>query len=336
VHLLSRLATQHEIKNYAFNSSFENATISNSWIAYGLTASRDTTYIQFGTYCCKLVSTSGGQELDQIITFEGQDKIDIGDIFNLSIYIYQTASNSCIISISELNAGGSIIGTGSTATTGTDTGVYTRLDVSRTVMSGLCTRLLIKIISASAMTAYIDGVMLVRGIDPIGYNLVNSSDATTGTGNADNAATYLYDTVAVDTESVDLAHPYALVKKGESPWSHLKNISEALIPRQLGMTSDGVLKITTGYNETDPPVLGDITNVASVGTTLEVDATNSIKVTGVLINKETTKQLISSGTDIDGMIKNAGGQLQHPITSGSYLTLYGATEIEIPYKDANS
>jgi hypothetical protein len=121
------------------------------------------------------------------------------------------------------------------------------------------------------------------------------------------------------------------LNKGDTAWDHLKDINEALIPRYVGETCDGVLKFDFAYNETDPAIIGAIEDVASIQTSLDVNQENSIKVEGIIIDKTKPEQVLWDGSNT--LVTNSGGKPMHPIASASYLDIHGATTIEAKYSE---
>jgi len=337
VHSIARLATKKEIRNYVFNSNGDNATPSNSWTASGLTLTRDGlgSYSQFGPYSLKAVSTAAGDYFRQVIKFETTDLIDIGDIFNLSAYIYQGTASMVKIQIEELTSAGALVGAATETACGTDTGIFTKVNVYRTILSSTCTQLRITFMSLGASTFYTGGVMLIRGIDPIDYAVINDADGTSGSGSADNAAVEYYDTVAIDADAVDIVHPYAMLAKNTTPWTALKKIGDASIARYIGMTPDGVFHFDAAINEADPSVMADIEDVGAIGTSLEIQSANSIKVYGAIIEKETAVSEIWNIKNVSGIVTDSGGSPKNPILNGAYLSIAGATTIEAVYEDAD-
>jgi hypothetical protein len=333
VHLLTRLVTKHEIRNYALDSSGEDATSSKSWAVSGagITLSSSGTYKQFGSASLKCIATGAGDFIRQVIKFETTDFIDKGDVFNFSAYVYQGTASTVKIQIEELNNAGALIGSASETACGTDTGVFTRVNVSRTILSALCTELRVTFYAVGASTFYCDGIMLTRGIDPVDYFLLNANVGASGIGSAESAATYLYDTVAIYADEVTLSHPYAIVNKGETVWDHLKDIRDATLANYIGMTADGVLKYQVAYNSVDPAPLGAIENVSSISTSLDVNQANSIKVEGILIDKAPNEKLLWDGAGI--LLAGPNGKPLHPITDGAYLTVQGASTIEAKYQE---
>jgi len=331
-HSIARLVTRKEIKNYALNSSGENATPANSYTATGLTLTRENTRAQFGTYSLKASATTG-QKFVQIIKFETDDLIDVGDVFNFSSYIWQGTASAVKIQIEELTSAGVLVGTASETSCGTDTAVFTRINVSRTILSSTCTQLRITWYAVGNSTFYVDGVMLTRGIDPIDYFLLNATDGASGSGSADLAATTTYDTVAFDCDAVDVEHPYALVDRGSTAWDALKKIGDASIASYIGMSPDGVFEFKVRYNSADMPNMGDIEDFGGIATSLDVDGANAVRVHGVIIDKETNPTQLWTASEAAGFLTDEGGKLKHPITSAAYLAVSGATTIEMKYKE---
>jgi len=331
MHLYPRLVTKHEIRNYSLNSSFENATIGNSWLNSGMSVfERSNTYAQFGTYSMKCTADTINDSVSQYVTFVGTDKIDVGDTFNLSMFIRQDTSQAIVVQLFEYFDTTSLSILDAVAT-GTDTNVFTRVNITHTIQGATCNRIRIRISAVATCTFYVDGVMLTRGIDSADYFLINSADGASGIGSADSAATYLYDTVAIDTEEVTLSHPYAIINKGDTVWEHIKDIGDATLARYIGMTADGVFKYATAYNETDPTALGAITDVSGISTGLDSNEVNSIKVEGMVIDKATENVVLWDGTG--SLLRDAGGKVRHPIASGASLSVNGATTIEARYSE---
>lgn len=331
-HSIARLATKKEIRNYVFNSSGENATPSNSFTNSGGTLTRDNTSVLFGSYALKYVATGAGQYYRQVIKFESNDKIDVGDKFNFSVFINQGTASMVRIKMEELTSAGALVGTESYSDSGTDTGVFTRINVSREIAASTATQLRITIYALGASTFYADGFMLTRGIDPIDYFLLNATDGSSGSGSADSAATYLYDTVAFDFDTVAVTHPYYLVEKGDSPLDHLQDIADASIARGLFVTEDGVLKMPVAYNETNAANLGDIEDAGEISTQLDNTAENSVEVHGVVIVKETQERILFDGSGV-GLVTDSGGKILHPIANGAEMAIAGVTSFELIYKE---
>lgn len=332
-HSIARLATKKEIKNYALNSSFENATIGDSWSSTGLTVfERSSAYSVFGTYSMKCSADLDGGYFIQIITFQGDDKINVGDVFNFSAWVFSDVSNSIRLRIAELDASNNNLGD-SFVDIGVANGEFNRCNVSRTIMSASCVRLYISGWVLIPNTWYVDGVMLTRGIDPIDYFLVNSNDGVSGTGSSDNAATYQYDTVSIDSEAVDVVHPYALIAKGDSVWDHLKDIGNASIASYVGATPDGVLTMRVRYNELNEENHGEVEDFGSVATSLEVQSANAIKIHGYSVS-DGSKQLLYTAKTASGITLDSGGLPRHPIANGAPMYVNGATVFDAIYSEA--
>jgi hypothetical protein len=337
-HSIARLVTQKEIRNYIGNSSVENAN-ANSWTNTGMaTFDRSNTYAQFGTYSMKCIADTIGDKVTQRITFVGDDKIDVDDVFNFACFIRQGTASAVKIMIEETDSGGVIIGSASETACGTDTAFFTRANVSRTILSSSCVGLRVTIYAVATSTFYADGFMLTRGIDPVDWFIVNANDGTSGVISADSYTAGLYDSVAIDADAVDIAHPYALVEKGNTAWDALKKIGDASIAAYNGMSPDGVLQFRVRYNSDDMENLGDIESFGGVATSLDVDGANSIKVHGVIINGSagsgsTPTKKIWSGEASGVFQTDDGGKMLHPISDAAYMSVSGATEIELKYSE---
>jgi hypothetical protein len=335
VHDIARLVTKKTIYNYCLNSSVENATIANSWTNSGMaTFERSNTKALFGTYSMKCIADTIGDKVTQVIEFETTDLIDIGDTFNFSAFVYQGTASAVKITIEELDTSGSLLGSASETACGTDTSVWTRVNVSRVILSASCTQLRIGVQAVATSTFYADGFMLTRGYDTLDYFLVNSNDGASGVGSADSAASYSYDTCGIDADAVDIEHPYALVKKGEAVWDHLKKISDASVGYYLGMTPDGTLRFANRYAEagtSTPSNLGTIDDTGGISTSLETEQANAVRVYGYAIETGAKTQLFS-GMNASGFIK-LDGKMRHPVDNGAAVSVSGATTIECVYSE---
>jgi hypothetical protein len=335
LHSITRLVTQKEIRNYAHNSSFENATIGNSWLNTGMaTCDRSAAVTaQFGGFSMRCIADTIGDKVTQVIKFETNDLIDVGDVFNFSAYVYQGTASAVRLTIEELTSAGALVGTGTSVDCGTETGVWTRYDVARTIQAATCTQLRLTFYAVETSTFYIDGVMLTRGIDPIDFFLLNATDGAAGVCSADNAATTTYDTVAIDADAVAVEHPYALVEKGQTPWDAIKKIGDASIASYTGMTPDGVLSFKVRYNGADRPNLGDIEDFGGIGVSLDVQSANSIKVHGVIIKPDDSPVQLWAAQSAGVFSSTDKFPVLHPIANNAFLTVQGATEIELKYME---
>jgi hypothetical protein len=333
-HSIARLVTKKEIRNYIGNSSIENATIANSWTNTGMaTFERSNTYAQFGTYSMKCIADTIGDKVTQRITFSGVDKIDVDDVFNFSAYIRQGTASAVKIMIEETDGAGTIIGAASQTVCGTDIDRFTRVNVSRTILSSSCVGLRVTIYAVATSTFYADGFMLTRGIDPVDWNIVNANDGAAGVIGADSYTAGLYDSVAIDADAVDIEHPYALVEKGNTAWDAMKKIGDASIAAYNGMSPDGVLQFRVRYNSADMENLGDVEDFGGVATSLDVKGANAIKVHGVIIVKETAEKQLWTAEGAGIFLTDSGSKVKQPILNGNYLTISGANTVEMKYEE---
>jgi hypothetical protein len=333
VHSIVRLVTKKEIKNYALNSSVENATLASSFTNNGMaTFERSSTYAQFGICSMKCIANTIGDTVTQVVKFETNDLIDVGDTFNFSVFIRQGTASAVKIIIEELTNAGALVGTGSETACGTDTGVFTRVNVARTIQAATCTQLRMTLYAVKTSTFYADGFMLTRGIDPVDYFVLNANDGASGSGSAESYTAATYDTVAIDADAVDVEHPYAVVNQGGNVWEDIKAIGDAGLANYVGMTEDGVFRFASRYAETDPDVIGDVEDFGAISTQLEINTVNSVKVKGITIEKETGTSCLWNG-NTSGCMITVDNKLRHPIEDGTYMSVKGATTLEMPYSE---
>jgi hypothetical protein len=96
VHLIARLATQRTVYNFAANSSFENADITNSWIVAGAGAtfakSAGDADDLFGSNQGDLDYAAAICTVTQTIMFTGTKKLNKGETWNFSIWVRTDAN----------------------------------------------------------------------------------------------------------------------------------------------------------------------------------------------------------------------------------------------------
>jgi hypothetical protein len=336
-HSIARLATKKEIKNYALNSSFENATIANSWTNSGMaTFERSNTVAQFGTYSMKCIADGVGDSVSQIITFEGSDLIDVEDVFNLSAYVYQGTASTVWMKVEELTTGNVVIGSPSAYEVGTATGYFVKAQISRVIQNSTCTRIKITFYATGACTFYVDGVMLSRGVDSLDYFVVNANDGTSGVGSADSYASATYDTIGFSADAVAITHPYVLLPVGSTPWEALRKIGDASIARYIGMTPDGALALDVAYNGANAEEIGDVEDVSSLSVSLKSEGANAVKVHGSIVVKDTAPKLLWSAEAAGIFFTDIGSKVKHPIDDGDNLSIYGAETFDAAYSEGTS
>jgi hypothetical protein len=114
LHAITRLATEREVYNYCANSSFENATIGNSWLVTGGTLTNEVDPL-LGTKCAQLANATGGtKKLYQIVDFTGSKKLNIGERWTFGIWLKSAGAATGDVRIQEYAA--AVAGTAATGT----------------------------------------------------------------------------------------------------------------------------------------------------------------------------------------------------------------------------
>ena len=291
LHTLARTATQTTVRNYVANSSFENATIANSWTVSGTgsTLTRAAGGL-FGSFQGDwLLASSGTATVIQDVLFAGDKKLNIGETWTWTIYALSTSTIADFdIILEERDASTS---NGSTTTQGslTANANWVRLTVSHTITDAATDRFRVTLQSTTnSLTASIDAAMLTQTREALNWFVLNDNDGASGEEDADDADSASYDTVGFDVDRVSQVHPWVLLEKYDSPWTHLKKLSVASLGQYLGMDAAGTLKFrarrATGY--ADPTPLETIEEPTAVGSVLEEQAANAIIMRGTKIQKQ--------------------------------------------------
>ena len=285
-HVIAKLATQREIYNYAKNSGFENATISTAWTVVGGTVSRSSTYSLFGTYSALLNCS----KIYQDASFD----LSQGGKFNFSTWIYSTSVRSITARIGEYI---SSVPVGSSLETLYHTGSgWELVSVNHTVLNSQSDTLKISIEPDTTTSIYADGCMLVYG-DYKPYYIDNTSNTAEVRG--------AYDWIGIDADTVTYQHPWSTIDEGDKVWDALNEICDATIARYLYIDRSGVLKYRSNLTTPIGSSLGTvpIKSITQVGSGIQSDVANKVKVAGVYINKknniETVWQVEASGLESD-------------------------------------
>jgi hypothetical protein len=339
VHLIGRLATAKEQYNYIGNSGFENATIGNSWLLFGAgaTLARSNAQKLFGSYSGLLTNGAGGSCVAyQFITFLGSKKINLGESWTFSVYLYSSANVSGQIQLNE--RAGAVDGAGSSTNYSLTAGSWSRVYVTKTIVSAATDRLVAVIrLDTLSQAVYCDAAMLVYGSRPVNWYVNNATDGASGVISADSAASLTYDSVGYDCEPVNIVHPWARVEANTSVWSYLQQIRVATAARMLRATQDGVIKFRSPLGSYgDPAQIGTLTesSVQAPATTIDTESANRIVGHGTRIIKNSSTQTwwqASASGDFDGNDKDInetvlnGGQWPSPLTFGAYWAKLGET-----------
>jgi hypothetical protein len=330
VHLIARLATSKDVYNYLANSSFENATIANSWVVSGAGATfASAAGGIFGSNEGQLDYAAAACAASQTVTFIGTKKLNKGESYNFSIFckcanaISNAGSYICL----EERAGG-VWKSGNTTIIVLAGGEgWKRFEVTHTISDSTSDRLIAYFRLNENVTLSVDGAMLIQGDRAPAWWVLNDNDGAAAVESADDADYDSYDTVGFDVDAVNVTHPYVFIPATTSVWDHLKELADACGPMYFGMDGCGTLKLrcklATGY--ADPSSLETVTAVSSVDSVLEMAKANKIIGHGVKVDVYTAIQVMWMLEAVPAFV-TGGGKPRVTVTNGSTFpdpTTYG-------------
>ena len=322
IHLVSRVQTSKKVRNYAHNSGFENATISNAWTATTLTLTRDTADEFIGSACAKMVydNIAGGQQnIYQSISFDGDEKLNVGEKWTFSVILKSSAACNNDISLVERDSGGSNDFTNTTYTIAGGEN-YTIWSVTHTITDSDSDELRIIIYMDDNVTLYGDMVKLFRGDRNINFYVDNTAE----TLDADDYAEDEYDTIGFDCDAVDIQHPWKRIEEGTTIWDNLTSLAGAALPNYFGMNEAGTLELramltnTTTNTYTDLIAEENITEddiLMNIGVILAPRA-NRIIVKGSGYAKYTSKECIWRASDMGSFTQGDADDISESIANG--------------------
>jgi len=291
VHAITRLATKDPVYNFLANSSFENATIGNSWNVYGTgaTFTRQSGGL-FGAYQGDLAYGSATCAIYQDINFNGTKKLNVGETWTFSMWLKSADACGHNINIEEWTIGAGASNDASSTVWSLSGGEGWDLwSVSHTITDSTSNRLRCLVWLNDNATLSMDGAMLVQNDRALNWFVLNNNDGASGVESADDADSDSYDSIGFDCDEVNITHPWALLPQGANVWKQLQLLGDAVGAMYIGLDESGTFKLRaklkTGY--TDPTSLETITDsqIAIIDTALEPTQANKIKVHGVKIKK---------------------------------------------------
>jgi hypothetical protein len=289
IHLIAREASKHKVYNYLANSSFENATITNSWVqGSNTTLSRQADPL-FGTYCGQIVCAGGQGETYQTVTFDGSHRLSVGDTYTFFVWLKSSAAVSVTggVQIEEHDSGGNNDETTADISISGGEG-WVKHTVSHTITDSDSDRLIARVIGDDGDTIKIDGAMLINNDRAIHWFVHNDNDGSAGSVGADEVENDSYETMGFDVDYVNVTHPWRRVEAGETVWSSLKRLANATAPLYLGFDENGTFRfrcvLATGYSDKVPRA--DFTEddvEPGINTNLTMATANQVIGTGVRI-----------------------------------------------------
>jgi hypothetical protein len=283
IHEMVWSASKKEITNYLGNSDFEKATIANSWNAVGLGVSfiRSGTNKLFGSYSGYLTGTSG-LSINQSVTID----LSANDKMTFQFYAYDIAGVTITPTIKEyLNT--TLIS--STANATVSAGLGWQLYTVEHIVSASSSNKITVEIAINSSGVYFDMCMLTFGGAKYFY-VQNLNDGTAGVIPSVDSETGSYAIFGIDAEDVSYQCPWALIKSGDSPYEHSKQVSDASICRLYGINQAGVFKYRSNLaSDISPLSIGSIDKVNQVSAVNQPITANKVTVEGVRIEKKTTE-----------------------------------------------
>lgn len=340
IHLIARKATETEIKNYVANSSFENATIGNSWAVAGAGA----TFTKqagglFGSNQGDLVYGAATCTVTQQINFDGTKKLNVGEKYTFSVWIKSASavSNaSSLLQISEHDSGGENDNTTAAYTVTAGAGWHLA-EVTHEITDSDSDELRVIIQLADNVTLSVDGAMLVQNDRAFKWFVLNDNDGAAGVEDADDADSDTYDTCGFDVDAVNITHPWAVVTQTDTVWSHLAEIANGTICYYMGMDAAGTFKyrsrLKTGY--ADPSSIETIGSAyfSSINVGLTSIAPNVIIIRGTRVVKNTKTTYVWNArystlwdSGLDAVVLNNGETWPDAATYGEFWARYGESQ----------
>jgi hypothetical protein len=336
VHLIARRATQIKVKNYLANSSFENATIANSWIVAGGTAPTFTKQAGglFGSSQGDLVYDDATCTVTQQINFDGTKRLNVGESYTFSIWVKSASavSNaSSLLKLAEHDSGGENDNTTAQYTVTAGAGWHLA-EVTHEITDGDSDELRCIIQLADNVTLSVDGAMLVQNDRAYKWFVLNDNDGAAGVEDADDADYDAYDQCGFDVDAVDVTHPWAVVDEGAPVWGYLKEIANASVCYYMGCDSAGTFKfrsrLKTGY--ADPASIETITDdFFNLTVYLSPVIANKILIGGIKIIKDGNSKYLWDArqttlweTNLFGIVLADGDTWPDPAEYGEFWAKY--------------
>lgn len=296
-HNIAHRADKNNIQFLA-NNSFENATLSDSWRTFRITATKSAAQALFSSNSAQLVydnGLGGTQTFYQTVLFDGARKLNVGETYTWWIWLLCGSAVSDELRLYERDSGGS---NGYSTTTYSLAGGegWKLYEVSHTIADSTSDRLLVELQMDDNVTMYADGAMLVPVEEAYNYFEENTEDATAvGVNDADDAVTISWEWFGIDTGNVEYIHPWRRVEAGTSVWENCKSIGNACGPFYLGMSEANTLTLKaileTDYSD-DVPIDEWTTARQNIGVNLTPNPVNKIIGKGIKITKAENDRLI--------------------------------------------
>jgi hypothetical protein len=319
LHTIVRLCTRKSWYNFLGNSSFENATIANSWLVAGAgaTFSRVAGGL-IGSFQGDLVYGAAAASVYQIVTFTGIKKIDTQQVWNFSIYLKSAAAASGTLRISGYTGGVETeFQTQAYALTGGEG--WRKFEVSYTVATSTVNAIRCTWTKAEAGTLSADCAMLIQRSASVNWFALNSTDGAAGSISSDSAMNAYYDSIGFDTDDAAITHPWVLINQNDTLMSHLEDIADATAATYLGMDSCGTLKYRTPFKAgyADPASIATITSMQEVSAIMDITQANHIIIHGIQIIKSTFNVILWNAKNTGSFSTVNGADIYESVVAGA-------------------
>jgi len=292
IHLITRLATQEDVYNYLANSSFENATIADSWTVAGAGAT-------FTKQAGGLIGSNQGDlvygaaicNVSQTITFAGgsadkYETLNVGQSFTFQVWLKSASNCSYNLRLAENDSVGENDNTEAVWTCAAGEG-WTFHSVTHTITDSDSDRLICYVYLDDNVTLSMDCAMLIKYDRALRWFVLNDNDGASGVESAGDADNDTYDTCGFDCDAVNITHTWQHIDPGDSIVAHVKDLGLATVADYCGFDSAGTFKLRsyfkTGY--ADPTPILTISGAQDITAAQEVDRANKIIVHGVRVEK---------------------------------------------------
>jgi len=325
IHLLARQA-RPRVKQYLAGNSWEiDADKNDAWTESGGTYTTQADPL-FGARCGQLVA-SATQNVHQIISFTGTEKLSVGQVFTFYVWVKSAAAAAAVdnkIQISEYLDGaynGAQTDTRYTISGGEG---WVLVSHSHTIVESDTNTLRVLIWAINGQTILFDGAMLINGDRALNLfresSYVLNQAASSGAVSADYADRTAYDVFGFDCDTVDITHPWKRIEENESPWTHLKMLADSTAVLYIGDDSSGTLRfravLADDYSDLVPFYEWDSLGAAPLSTNLTMAQANRIVGRGVKIVKDRFTRFLWSGDASRAFNNDELGYLSETIANG--------------------
>ena len=241
-HLIARRGYRRQIQ-FLSNTSFENATITDSWLASGGTWTKDATDWLFGSASGKLVPGGSTEFVLQFVLFTGTKKLNVGETYNFSIWLKSTAAASGADNAIYLQEGDvdDVNVTTSVAYSLAGGEGYVKVEAPHTITDSDSDRLRVIVSAAAGDTINMDGAMLIQADRALEYFEENTLDGTGGDSLADNAQEISWPWFGIHTGDVDYIHPWRRMEMNTTVWQNAKSVGAGTMARYCGFDENNTL-----------------------------------------------------------------------------------------------